>query len=320
MWRYFVRRVALAIPVLLLVSAITFFGTLLLPGDDLVIFYGEDAAEDIDITSEQLEALRRKHGLDKPAPVRYVRWLGKVLVGDFGNSLRASEPVSDLVRQKLGVTIWFTSIAFVANIVVGVALGAVAGIRPGGIVDVVATFLATWGVATPNFWLAILLILVFSLKLGWLPAAGWVSPFDDPIDAARHMVLPVFAVGLFGSASIMRQMRSSMVEVMSQDYIRTARAKGVYQRNVVVHHALRNALIPVITVGAFQVAGLISGSVLVERVFAIPGIGRLAVDATQFRDYPVIQTIVLLSAVAIVGANLLADLMYGMIDPRIKYE
>jgi len=317
MWRFLVRRAVLTIPVLLLVSAITFFGTLLLPGDDLTTFYG---AEDVDVTAEQLAALRHRYGLDRPAPIRYLDWLGDTLVGDFGTSLRAKEPVADLVRQKLGVTIWFASITLVANVGVGVALGIVAGTRPGGKFDVGATFLATWGVATPNFWVAILLILLFSLKLGWFPAAGWVSPLEDPLEAARHMALPVFALGLFGSASIMRQTRSSFVEVMTQDYIRTAQAKGVNQRNVVLRHAMRNAMIPVVTVSAFQVAGLVSGSVLIERVFAIPGIGRLAVDATVFRDYPVIQTIVLLSAVAIVAANFLADVLYAVIDPRIRYE
>jgi peptide/nickel transport system permease protein len=317
MWRYLVRRAVLTLPVLLLVSAITFFGTLLLPGDDLTTFYG---VEDVQVTADQLEALRRQYGLDQPAPIRYLRWLGDVLQGDFGSSLRAKEPVSDLVRQKLGVTIWFTAITLLTNIVVGVALGVVAGTRPGGKFDIGATFLATWGVATPNFWVGILLILLFSLKLGWFPSAGYVSPLEDPLRAARFMVLPVLALGLFGSASIMRQMRSSMVEVMAQDYIRTARAKGVNQRNIMLRHALRNALIPVITVAAFQVAGLVSGSVLIERVFAIPGIGRLAIDATQFRDFPVIQTIVLLSAVAIVTANFLADVLYAVVDPRIRYS
>ena len=318
MWRFLVRRMVLTIPVLLLVTAITFFGTLLIPGDDLELFYGVEG-EEMDANPEDIEKLRRKFGLHLPAPVRYARWLGEIVRGDFGQSLRAHEPVADLVRQKLGVTIWLASITLLSNIVVGVGLGIVAGMRPGGRLDVGATFLATMGVATPGFWVAILLILLFSLKLGWFPAAGWVHPTDDPLGAARYLVLPVFALGLFGSASVMRQMRSSIVEVMAQDYIQTARAKGVAPRKVMLRHALRNALIPVVTVAAFQVAGILSGSVLVERVFAIPGIGRLTVDATRFRDFPVIQTIVLLSAVSIVTANLLADVLYAVIDPRIRY-
>lgn len=318
MGRYLLRRFLLAIPTLLLVSAITFFGTLLIPGDTLSIFYGEAASEDLSITDEQLDALKAKYGLDKPAPVRYVRWLGDLARGDLGTSLRAKEPVSDLIRQKLGVSIWFTSITLFANIVVGISLGIIAGIRPGSKFDIAATFIATWGIATPGFWVAILLILLFSLRLGWLPAAGWVSPLEDPLKAARYMVMPVIALGLLGSATIMRQTRSSMVEVMTQDYVRTARAKGLQGRRVVIGHALRNAMIPVVTVAAFQVSGIVGGSVLVERVFAIPGIGRLAVDATTFRDFPVLQGIVLLSAVAIVISNLLADIAYAVLDPRIR--
>lgn len=318
MGRYLLRRLVLAIPTLLLVSAITFFGSLLIPGDALTTFYGVSGAE-VEVTADQVEALKARYGLDKPAPVRYFVWLGDVVQGDLGTSLRAKEPVSDLLRQKLGVSIWFTSITLVANIVVGITLGIVAGIRPGGKFDVAATFIATWGIATPGFWVAILLIIVFSLKLGWFPAAGWVSPLDDPFEAARYMVLPVFALGLLGSASIMRQTRSAMVEVMTQDYVRTARSKGIHDRTVVMRHALRNALIPVVTVAAFQVSGIVGGSVLVERVFAIPGIGRLAVDATQFRDFPVLQAIVLLSAIAIVVSNFLADICYALLDPRIRY-
>jgi peptide/nickel transport system permease protein len=311
------RRAVVALPVLLLVSMLTFFGTLMIPGDDLTTFYGAEI--DANITADQITALRHQYGLDKPAPVRYVDWLGRVVQGDFGTSLRAKEPVIDLIRQKLSVSIWFTSITLIFNLGSGIGLGILAGMKPGGKIDMAATTVATWGVATPNFWLAILLILLFSLKLGWFPSAGWVSPLEDPGEAARHMVLPVLALGLFGSASIMRQTRASFVEVMTQDYIRTARAKGVAQRGVVFRHALRNALVPVVTIAAFQVAGLVSGSVLVERVFAIPGMGRLAVDATQNRDFPVIQAIVLLSATMIVVANFLADVAYSIVDPRIRY-
>ncbi len=317
MWRYLVRRVIVSLPVLFLVSVLTFFGTLMIPGDELTTFYGAEI--DANVTDAQLDALRHEYGLDKPAPVRYVRWLGDVLQGDLGTSLRAKEPVADLMRQKLSVSIWFASITLVFNLISGVSLGVVAGLHPGGKVDLAATTVATWGVATPNFWVAILLILLFSLKLGWFPAAGWVSPLESPLEAMRYMTLPILALGLFGSASIMRQTRAAFVEVMNQDYIRTARAKGLMHRNVVIKHALRNALIPIITLAAFQVAGLVSGSVLVERVFAIPGIGRLAVDATTTRDYPVIQGIVMMSAMAIVVANLLADLAYGIVDPRIRY-
>jgi peptide/nickel transport system permease protein len=318
MARYLLRRVILAVPVLLLVSMITFFGQFLLPGDPLVTLFG--ANFDAAITAEQVEELRHEHGLDQPAPVQYVRWLSGVVRGDFGMSISAHAPVKDLVFQKLSVSIWLTSTTLILNVFIGIVLGVVAGILPGGKVDFVATLIASWGVATPNFWLAILLILFFALKLGWFPASGWGDPMADPIGAIRFMVLPVLALGLFGSASIMRQTRSSILEVMSQDYMTTARAKGLAPREVIVRHGLRNALIPIITVAAFQVSGLIGGSVLVERVFAIPGFGRLAVEAMQTNDFPVVQMVVLLSAVAVIAANLLADVLYAVADPRIRYE
>lgn len=318
MRQYLARRALMSVPVLLMVSALAFFGQELIPGDTLTTFFGANL--DADVTQEQVEALEREFGLDKPLPVRYVVWLGDVLTGDFGISLRSGRPVAEIIFEKLGVSLWITSVTLVMNIAVGVALGVIAGMRPGSRFDLGATFIATYGIATPNFWMAILLILLFSVKLGWFPASGWVSPLEDPMGALHHLVLPVMALGMLGSASIMRQTRSALVEVMAQDYVRTAKSKGLAHRTIVIRHALRNALIPTVTVAAFQVSGLVAGSVLVERVFAIPGIGRLAVDATENGDFPVIQMIVLLSAVAIVFANFAADVLYAVLDPRITYQ
>jgi peptide/nickel transport system permease protein len=316
MWRLVVRRSLLALPVLRIVSFVSFIGMELVPGDTLSTFFGQ---ADVDITQEQLEALEREYGLDRPLLIRYGSWLTDVFQGELGTSLSSGRPVAEIIPDKLFVSIWITSTTLVLNIVIGVFLGLLAGVNAGGKFDMFATFLATWGIATPNFWVAILLIIVFSLYLDLLPASGWVSPMDDPVDAAKHLILPILSLGLLGSASVMRQTRSSMIEVLSQDYVRTARAKGLTERAVVVRHAMRNAMIPVVTVATLQLSFLVGGSVLIEQVFALPGLGRLAVTAVQGKDYPVIQMIVLMAATAIVISNLLADILYAVLDPRIEY-
>ncbi len=316
MWRLVVRRSLLALPVLWIVSFVSFVGMELVPGDTLSTFFGQ---EQVDITQEQLEALEHEFGLDRPLLVRYGSWLTDVFQGELGTSLSSGRPVGEIIPDKLFVSIWITSTTLVLNIVIGVVLGGIAGVNAGGKFDLIATFLATWGIATPNFWVAILLIIVFSLYLDLLPASGWVSPMDDPVDAAKHLILPILSLGLLGSASVMRQTRSSMIEVLSQDYVRTARAKGLTERAVVIRHAMRNAMIPVVTVATLQLSFLVGGSVLIEQVFALPGLGRLAVTSVQGKDYPVIQMIVLMAATAIVISNLIADIMYAVLDPRIEY-
>ncbi len=318
MWAFVMRRLFLAIPVLVIVSMLSFFGMELVPGDTLTTFFGQGA--EVDLTQEQLEALRHEYGLDRPLIVRYLSWVGDVVRGDFGQSLRSGRPVSVVLKEKLSVSIWLSSIALFMNISVGLLLGLIAGMRARGKIDLAATGVAVFGIATPSFWMAIMLIIVFSLKLGWFPASGWRPPLEDPLDAARHLVLPILALGLFGSATVMRQTRSSVIEVLSQDYIRTAHAKGLTERIVLLRHVLKNALIPVVTVMALLLSGLVGGSVFIETIFAIPGVGRLAVDATRTRDFPVLQAIVLLSATTIVVANFLADLAYAALDPRIRYR
>lgn len=316
MWRLIVRRLILALPVLWIVSFVSFVGMELVPGDTLSTFFGQ---ENVDISQAQLEALEHEFGLDRPLLIRYGTWLTDVFRGELGTSLRSGRPVAEIIPDKLFVSIWITSTTLVLNIIIGVVLGVFAGVGAGGKFDLIATFLATWGIATPNFWVAILLIIVFSLYLGWLPASGWVSPMDDPVDAARHLILPILSLGLLGSASVMRQTRSSMIEVLSQDYVRTARAKGLTERAVVIRHAMRNAMLPVVTVATLQLSFLVGGSVLIEQVFALPGLGRLAVTSVQAKDFPVIQMIVLMAATAIVMSNLIADILYAVLDPRIRY-
>lgn len=314
---YIVRRALSVLPIIFIVSVLTFAGQHMLPGDPLFAILGPNAGE-ISRDTEAIEAIRKDYGLDQPLPVQYGKYVWRVFQGDFGNSLQTRRPVVDEVRDRLPVTLTLGLTTFLLNTCIALGLGTLAALKRGSIIDLLATGWAVLGVALPSFWLSILLIIVFAVKLNWLPAAGWVSPFEDPGTGLKHMVLPVISLGLFGSATIMRQTRSALVEVLRHEYITTARAKGLAARTVIVRHALRNAMLPVVTVLGFSLAYVISGSVLVERVFAIPGIGRLALDATLNRDYPVVQAIVLMSALSVILANLLADIIYGYLDPRIR--
>jgi peptide/nickel transport system permease protein len=320
MWRYIVRRAVTALPVIALVSVLTFVGQQLIPGDPLLAILGANEVEVLEADPAALAALRTEYGLDQPVLVQYARYAWRCLQGDFGRSFRTRKPVVEAIGERLNVTLKLSIVTFVVNLLISVPLGIMAALYRGTKIDLLATTWAVLGVATPGFWVAILLIIVFSVNLGWLPAAGWVDPFEDPVEGLKHLILPVVALGLFGSATIMRQTRSALLEVLRQDYIVTARAKGLAGRRVILRHALKNALIPVVTLLSLSLAGLLGGTVLIERVFAIPGVGRLALDATNSRDYPVIQAIVLMSATAIVVANLIADIAYAFIDPRIRFR
>ena len=317
MGAFALSRIANSIPVIVIVSVLTFFGQQLVPGDPLEALIGSGELEALD--PQALEEKRSALGLDQPAPLQYFSYVGRVVQGDFGRSFRTRQPVTEMIGQRLPVSLKLSAVTFLSNIVIGLALGVAAALKP-GVPDFFATSWAVLGVATPNFWVAILLILVFAVWLGWLPTSGWVDPFDDPIDGAKHMALPVLSLGFFGSATIMRQTRSSLLEVMRQDYVVTARAKGLTERRVVLTHALKNSMLAVITIIGLSLATLVGGSVLIERVFAIPGVGRMAIDAAEAGDFPVIQAVVLISAVAIVIANLITDIAYAYLDPRIRYR
>ena len=320
MLRFIARRSLTAVPVLIIVSMMTYAGLELAPGDPIDAYIGNPALTVVDFDDEDIARLKREYGLDGPIHIRYLNHMGRILHGDFGRSLTSNLPVTEAIKQRLSVSLWLSGVTLLMSIAVGVTLGALAGVRPGSKTDLATTFIAVSGVAAPSFWIAIFLILIFSVNLGWLPASGWSDPLDDPSGAIKHMILPVMTLGLAGTAAIMRQTRSAVVEVMAQDFIRTALAKGLTNRTVVLRHALKNAMLPVVTIMGLQVSVLFGGSVLIERVFAIPGVGRLALDATNNSDFPLLQGIVLVVTVAVIAGNLLADLAYAILDPRIRYQ
>ena len=312
MGKYLLRRLGTIVPTLVLVSMLVFGLQQLLPGDPAVILAGEDQDPGV------VAYLRQKMHLDQPLPVQYLYWVGGVLRGDLGESLRIQKPVLDLVAEKLPVTLQLASMAIVIAVLIGVTAGVVSAVRRGTAWDYAANLFALWGLSIPNFWLGILFILLFAVRLGWLPASGYVSPFEDLRGNLAAMIMPAFGLGNAFAAVLMRHTRSSMLNVMSADYVRTARAKGLSERVVVLKHALRNALIPVITLGALGFGELLGGTVLTETVFTIPGFGKLVVDAVFNRDYAVVQGVVLVTATAFIVLNLLADLAYFAVNPRMR--
>ncbi|MBK6008020.1 ABC transporter permease [Ramlibacter ginsenosidimutans] len=309
---FLVRRLAQLVPTLVLVSMLIFGLQQLLPGDPAKILAGEEQDPQV------VAYLRQKLHLDEPLPVRYAYWVRGVAHGDLGESIRNQEPVLQLVAQKLPVTAELALIAMVIALVIGIPAGIVSAVGRGTMWDWGANVFALWGISTPNFWLGILLILLFAVNLGWLPASGYVSPFEDLRANLAAMIMPAFVLGNAIAAVLMRHTRSAMLQVLSADYVRTARAKGLSERTVVLKHALRNALTPVITLGALELGTLLSGAVLTEQVFTIPGFGKLIVDAVFNRDYAVVQGVVLVTATAYMLLNLLADIAYIAVNPRLR--
>ncbi|MEP7067707.1 MAG: ABC transporter permease [Usitatibacter sp.] len=312
MGRFLLHRLAAIIPTLFLVSMLIFGLQQLLPGDPALALAGEDRDESL------VQHLRAKFHLDDPIPVRYGYWIKDVLRGDLGESVRIQKPVTELILEKLPVTIELAVLAMLFALSIGITAGIVSAVFKDTAFDYVANVFALWGLSTPNFWLGILLILLFSVKLGWLPASGYVSPFEDLRANLASMVMPAFVLGNAFAAVLMRHTRSAMLQVLTADYVRTARAKGLDERVVILRHALRNALVPVITLGALEFGTLLSGAVLTEQVFSIPGFGKLIVDAVFNRDYAVVQGVVLFTATVYVTLNLLADLAYFAVNPRMR--
>jgi peptide/nickel transport system permease protein len=308
----FAKRLLQVIPTLLLVSVIIFSLQQLLPGDPASIMAGEE--RDPEVIAE----LRRQYRLDQPVVVQYFYWMQGVLTGNLGESMRLKEPVARLIAQKFPVTLQLALMAIVISLAIGVTAGVVSAVKRGTKTDAAVNLVALWGLSTPNFWLGIMLIFLFSVHLGWLPASGYVSPFEDPWLSFKTTIMPAFVLGNSFAAVLMRHTRSAMLQALGSDYVRTARAKGLAERVVILKHAMRNALTPVVTLGALELGTLLSGAVLTEQVFSIPGFGKLIVDAVFNRDYAVVQGVTLITATTYVLLNLLADFAYVLINPRLR--
>ena len=318
MTTYVLRRLLMALVVLIIVTIIVFFIMRLLPGDPLIIYMGQNAQVQA-MQPEQIDELRRKFGLDQPLIIQYFRWVGGIFKGDFGQSIYYHENVSTLLAERLPKTIYIGFVSLVFGSLVGIAIGLWAGVKRAKWPDRVITPLTYVGIAVPVFWLGILMIYLFGLKLHWLPTSGYTSPLEDFVLSTRKLIMPVICMSLFAIAANARQMRSSMLETIGQDYIRTAWSKGLSERIVIFKHALKNSLIPVITLIGMGVGAILAGSILIETVFSIPGMGRLLVTSIFGQDYVVVQAVTLVISVSILLMNLLVDLSYGWFDPRIRY-
>ncbi len=306
------RRLLQVIPTLVLVSVIIFLLQQLLPGDPASVMAGEERDPEV------IAQIRKQYKLDQPLPVQYVAWIGGVLTGNLGESMRLKEPVATLIAQKFPVTLQLALMALVISLAIGVTAGVVSAVHRNTAIDYTANVLGLIGISMPNFWLGILLIYLFAVYLGWLPASGYVSPSENLIESLRTTILPAFVLGNSFAAVLMRHTRSAMLQAMTSDYVRTARAKGLTERVVIIKHALRNALTPVITLGALELGTLLSGAVLTEQVFSIPGFGKLIVDSVFNRDYAVVQGVTLVTATVYVLLNLLADIAYTIVNPKLR--
>jgi peptide/nickel transport system permease protein len=311
-FEFLVQRAFISIITLLLITLIVFTGVRLIPGDPARVMGGTDA------DPAGLEEIRQKYGLRDPIPVQYLRWLGLLVRGDLGESIRTREPVTRIVALKLPITLELAGAALLVALTIALPTGVLAAVRRNTVWDYLASGVSLFGVSIPNFWLGIMLILVLSVQLGWLPASGFVPLLQDPVGNTRRMLMPAFVLGVALAAVLMRQTRNSMIEVLSADYIRTARSKGLAPPAVVFRHAIRNGLIPVVTIIGLQVGALISGAVVTEQIFVVPGFGRLIVEAVFTRDYPLVQGVVLITASAYVLINLLVDIAYSLLNPRIR--
>ena len=312
MAEFLVRRVAISIVTLFVITIVVFTGVRMIPGDPARVMAGTDADE------AGLAEVREKYGLNDPIPVQYARWLALAVRGDLGESIRTRESVLLTVRRKLPITFQLACFAILIAIAIAIPVGVLSAFRRNTVWDYVANALSLCGLSVPSFWLGIMLILFFSVRLGWLPASGFVPFFEDPVANLQRMAMPAIVLGTALAAVLMRQTRNSMIEVLSADYIRTAYSKGLAARAVIFRHAIRNGLIPVVTILGLQMGALISGAVVTEQIFVVPGFGRLIVEAVFTRDYPLVQGVVLLTASAYVLINLLVDISYTVLDPRIR--
>lgn len=312
MLKFILRRLLSALPTLLILSVFVFLLLKLLPGDPALALAGEERDPVV------IESIRAKYGLDQPLPLQYLTWLGGILQGDFGTSIRTRLPIGEMLVQRLPVTLQLSLQAMLIAILIGIPAGVYAAIRRGSFVDVAVTTVGLAGLSVPAFWLGIMLIMVFAVSLGWLPSGGFVFFTEAPLDNLRHTLLPSIVLGTAAAAIIMRHTRNSMLSVLKQDYVRTARAKGLKEHVVIIRHALRNGLVPVVTTGTLHLGELLSGAVLTEQVFGIPGFGKMIVDGVFSRDYAVVQAVILCSAVIFLLLSLIADILYVKLSPRLQ--
>ena len=312
MMRYFLNRVLVAVPTLFLVSIFVFMLQKLLPGDPILVMAGESR------DPETIAYLRELYRMNDPIVWQYIYWLGDVLQGDLGRSLRSGIPVTELIAQKLPVTIQLAVMSMIFAMLVGIPAGVISAVKKGTFWDYLANFVALSGLSVPNFWLGIMLILLVSVNLGWLPASGYETPFVDPWRSFQTTLMPSIVLGTAIAGSLMRHTRSAMLGVLQADYVRTARAKGLSEKTVILQHALRNALLPIVTLSAVMFGELLAGAVLTEQIFTIPGFGKMIVDAVFNRDYAVVQGVVLVTATGFIVINLLADLLYFLLNPRMR--
>ncbi|MEM6636708.1 MAG: ABC transporter permease [Pseudomonadota bacterium] len=312
MFGFLTLRFLIAIPTIILISIFVFSLQHLLPGDPILVMAGEERDPEV------IAALREKYRLNDPLPVQYMAWARAALQGDLGISLRTQQPVLELIAEKLPVTIQLAVMALVIAMLIGIPAGVLAAYKKGTWIDWLANLVALSGLSVPNFWLGIMLILLVSVRLGWLPASGYQPLSEDPLQSIKTMLMPAFVLGTAIAATLMRHTRSAMLSVLKADYIRTARAKGLPERTVLFVHALRNAMIPVVTVTTLIFGELLAGAVLTEQIFTIPGFGKLVVDAVFNRDYAVVQGIVLCTGIAFILMNIVADMAYRILNPRLR--
>jgi peptide/nickel transport system permease protein len=312
MFTFLLNRLAQLLPTLFFVSVIIFSLQQLLPGDPALVMAGEERDPAV------IEQIRKQYRLDQPVYIQYFYWIKGVLSGDLGESMRIKQPVLELVVQKLPVTLQLASMALIVALLIGIPAGIISAVKKDSAWDYAANVFALWGLSTPNFWLGIMLIFLFSVKLGWLPASGYVPLSENWRASLAATIMPAFVLGNAIAAVLMRHTRSAMLQALASDYVRTARAKGLFERAVILKHAMRNALTPVITLGALEFGTLLSGAVLTEQIFSIPGFGKLIVDSVFNRDYAVVQGVVLVTATTYIALNLLADILYILVNPRLR--
>ena len=314
MQAFIIRRLLSSVFVLFVVTLVTFLSLNVLPGDIASRILGPEPSPD------QVEALRERLNLNDPLHERYIDWLTNALQGDFGTSIRTSQPVTELIVDRLEVTIELGILSLILAVAIAVPIGILAGSRPGTVLDYGLTLFAVIGVSIPNFWLAIVMIIVFAVNLGWFPALGFTPISDGVFENLKSLTLPAIAIGVSSAGSLARQVRGAMVEVMRQDYVRTARAKGLSERIVILRHGLRNALIPVVTILGLQMTVVMGGSIIIETIFQLPGMGKLLIDSILIKEVSIVQGLTVILAAAILFLNLLVDISYAYLDPRIRYS